>query len=478
METTPARAASAGITRRGILSAAAVGLSSAALAACEGPTPGPPQAGSKAQVTLTFLSWRPIAMDQFEPAWTEYGRKHNVKLEVDKTGDFAQTKLTTMFVSDTGPDLFDSEFQSLPKMFDSGFVLQLDKFLSRDKLTLDRDWAPTGIERWRQKIFGVPYWVEPFAIFYNKSLFGQKGIEDPWARSRNQGDWTLEELVDAARKINDPANDVYGLDWGPTSAYGVGPLIWTQGVSHMQYDPQIEFKLQLPEVAEAYTWAIDWLMRQRFDVAAPTPEATAARERIQGGKPGIATSGGTNRFATGKIGIHWRSVNDWRRMWPIVGTAFEWDMLPVPSIKGKPGCSWTAGHPVCAYAKTKQPDEAWAFMRWMMQDEFQGFLAENQFLVPAKKSHQPRFFRPPEQYKYQHPQVFANVFKRPYGIQWAHYNAPRNIETYGQEVGKLVTGEVALQSGLRELERLLNQDIEYGGGENPFKGIRWPIQPK
>ena len=38
--------------------------------------------------------------------------------------------------------------------------------------------------------------------------------------------------------------------------------------------------------------------------------------------------------------------------------------------------------------------------------------------------------------------------------------------------------EVPLQAGLKEMERLLNQDIDYGGGENPFKGIRWPIQPK
>ena len=44
-----------------------------------------------------------------------------------------------------------------------------------------------------------------------------------------------------------------------------------------------------------------------------------------------------NLFSSGKIGIHWRSVNDWRRMWPIIGTAFEWDMLPVPSIEREAG---------------------------------------------------------------------------------------------------------------------------------------------
>jgi ABC-type glycerol-3-phosphate transport system substrate-binding protein len=153
-------------------------------------------------------------------------------------------------------------------------------------------------------------------------------------------------------------------------------------------------------------------------------------------------------------------------------------MLPVPAVKGKPGAAWAAGHPVCAYSKTKQPDRAWEFMSWLMGDEFQGVLAENQFLVPAKERFQERFFRPPDQYKYQHPQVFANVFKRPYGIQWAHFNAPRNITTFNTEAEKLVKGEVPLQGGLADLQRVLNQDVDYGGGENPFKGLKLPLQPK
>ena len=44
-------------------------------------------------------------------------------------------------------------------------------------------------------------------------------------RTRNQGDWTMEEMAEAARRINDPANDVWGLDWGMTDVYGIGTLI-------------------------------------------------------------------------------------------------------------------------------------------------------------------------------------------------------------------------------------------------------------
>ncbi|MGH2370280.1 MAG: ABC transporter substrate-binding protein, partial [Chloroflexota bacterium] len=259
------------------------GLGAVALAAC-GPLDAPQApGGGKPPVNLTFLSWRPIAMDQFEPAWTEYGEQHHVRLEVDKSGDYGQEKLATMFASDSGPDLFDANSQSLPRLYDSGFVLRLDTFLSRDRINLEREWALIGIERWRQKTYGVPYWAEPFAIYYNKSLFAQQGIEDPWERTKNKGDWTLEEMIEAARKLGDPLSNVWGLDWSHTSAYGIGPLIWTRGVSHLQYDPQVEFKLQLPEVIEAHAWAIDWSMRQMLNVAAPVPEAGAARTSIQDG---------------------------------------------------------------------------------------------------------------------------------------------------------------------------------------------------
>ena len=48
--------------------------------------------------------------------------------------------------------------------------------------------------------------------------------------------------------------------------------------------------------------------------------------------------------------------------------------------------------------------------------------------------------------------------------------------TQGFHLTTLVTVDVA--SGWTGLERLLNQKIDYGGGENPFKGTRWPLQPR
>lgn len=466
-------------TRRVLVAGMGTGLTGVALAACGGlGDTGTQSAANKPPVKLSFMSWRPIAMEQFAPAWKAYEQKNNVTLEIDPSGDGSQEKITTMFAADVGPDLFDSNTRSLPKMYDSGFVLEVTKYLTRDKINLDKDWGVLGIERWRQKTYGVPYWVEPFGIFYNKTLFRSKGAVDPWEKAQNKGQWTLDEMVAAAQKVNDPANDTYGMQWGMGDYHGIGPLIWTHLVSHLQYDPQMKFDLQIPQYQSALNTALDWMNRQRFNITGPSAEMAASRQNLQAGKPAIDRPNGWNLFSSGKIGIHYRSVNDWRRMWNSIGTAFEWDMMPVPSMGGKPGAAWSAGHPVCAYSKTKSPDACWDFMKFLMQDEFQGFLAENQFLVPAKKNHQARFFRPPEQYKYQHPTVFADVYKKPYGIIWSHYNAGEDSSLYNTEVGKIIRGEQPMQGTLQDLERRLNSLIDYGGGDNPFKGIRWPIQPK
>jgi hypothetical protein len=33
-------------------------------------------------------------------------------------------------------------------------------------------------------------------------------------------------------------------------------------------------------------------------------------------------------------------------------------------------------------------------------------------------------------------------------------------------------------SALKEVERRLNLDVDTGPGDNPFKGVRWPFQPR
>lgn len=63
--------------------------------------------------------------------------------------------------------------------------------------------GPLNSVMWDGHIFGVPKATNTIALYYNKDLFAKAGIANPPE--------TWDELVEDARKLNDPANSVYGL---------------------------------------------------------------------------------------------------------------------------------------------------------------------------------------------------------------------------------------------------------------------------
>lgn len=66
--------------------------------------------------------------------------------------------------------------------------------------------------------------------------------------------------------------------------------------------------------------------------------------------------------------------------------------------------------------------------------------------------------------------------KRPHGVIWSHYNSAKNQTDYNTQIQNIYKGAVPLASGLQDLSARLNLDIAYGGGDNPFAGLRWPFQ--
>jgi multiple sugar transport system substrate-binding protein len=63
--------------------------------------------------------------------------------------------------------------------------------------------GPLASATWDGKLYGLPKATNTIALFYNKDMFAAAGIAEPPT--------TWDELLDAARKLNDPANNVYGI---------------------------------------------------------------------------------------------------------------------------------------------------------------------------------------------------------------------------------------------------------------------------
>ncbi len=433
----------------------------------------PPRPTARANpVTIRFMSWRPNAMDRFEKKWKEWGDANKVVIEIERVPNVndRNAKLVAGFVADQAPDVTDSHSDVEYKYYESGFIMQLDQLMARDKISQDKGYAMTYAERWRSKTFALAYWVEPFGIYYNKTMFKKKGIADPWEKKDKPGEWTLDEMLDACRKATNRAEDEWGMDWG-YGYHDIGPFIWSQGETHYDYET-MKWQLENPASVTAHGWMLDWRMKSKWNIAGP--EKTRMMEPW--GQRALDNNGMTP-FANGKVAVHYRSVNDWSRMWPVVKDQFDWDMLPMPSVNGKPGASWTAGHPVDAWSKTKNPDAVWDFLKFLIGDDFQTFLSQEQVLVPAKLDAQTKFFRAPSVQPTQHATVFSEVFKRPHGITWRHFKGGENSTVYGAEIAKIYDGSVPLSQGLKDLSARLQLDVDWGGGDPPFKGLKLPIRP-
>ena len=64
--------------------------------------------------------------------------------------------------------------------------------------------GPLASAMWDGRLYGVPKATNTIALFYNKDMLDAAGVEPPQ---------TWDELLEAARKLNDPANNVYGISW-------------------------------------------------------------------------------------------------------------------------------------------------------------------------------------------------------------------------------------------------------------------------
>ncbi|PDT81419.1 sugar ABC transporter substrate-binding protein [Sinorhizobium sp. BJ1] len=88
-----------------------------------------------------------------------------------------------------------------------GAFLDLTDMISKSSVVKPQNYFPGPLASvtWDGKLYGIPKATNTIALYYNKDLFKAKGL-DP-----NKPPQTWDELVEAARKLTDPAANVYGL---------------------------------------------------------------------------------------------------------------------------------------------------------------------------------------------------------------------------------------------------------------------------
>ncbi|CAN5720684.1 sugar ABC transporter substrate-binding protein [soil metagenome] len=255
-------------------------------------------------------------------------------------------KMTTMLVSRTAPDVMRVDHYNFPAMQKKGFFRDLTPLAAADPGFHRDDFYPTAIGEGTVdgRLYGLNVLYGGILIYYNKTLFRQAGLEDPYALY-GRGEWTWDRFRASAialtRFENGKAKTFGTLIPGfPTNV----PLVRAFGGELLSPDAKSS-RVASPGTIRAYQFLADLVWK---DHVAPTPS--------QGANAAFT-------FESGKLGM----VFDWMGMTPRFRKAiqgFDWDVCPVPTGP-EGGSTIVKGNQLVIAADSPHPEAAWRFARFL-----------------------------------------------------------------------------------------------------------------
>lgn len=192
----------------GILSA----MSAALLSACggantsndkSGQTADKPFAGKKLSIVTANHPWG----DAIKEMLPQFEESTGMKVDVQSffEDQLAQKLTVQLTAASATPDVFMySPLQQAKLFVKNGWITPLDDYTKKDAAYDFNDFskASIGSNTVDGKIYGIPIITEQHILYYRKDLLQKAGIAVPK---------TMDELLEAAKKLNDPKNEMYGF---------------------------------------------------------------------------------------------------------------------------------------------------------------------------------------------------------------------------------------------------------------------------
>ena len=158
---------------------------------------------SKGKVELTIWDTSRNKDDWYTSMEKKFLEEHpditlnKVVKEGDPGNEFYQA-----VASGTAPDLVNCSFTMMDSYMSAGILEPLNKYT--DEWDEWGDFTKEYVDMFTKdgNVYGIPNLVAPMLFAYNKTLFEEAGINEPPK--------TWDEALEAAKKINDPDNQVTG----------------------------------------------------------------------------------------------------------------------------------------------------------------------------------------------------------------------------------------------------------------------------
>nr|WP_260986857.1 extracellular solute-binding protein [Paenibacillus terrae] len=384
-------------------------------------------------VTLTYGLWDQVQQPAMEKIIAKFEEQHpdiHVEIKLTPWNEY-WTKLETAATGGNLPDVFWINGASLPKYASNNQLLNLDDY-AKDT-SLDFGNYPQGlvdIYTYDGKHYGVPKDMDAIGLWYNKSLFDQAGIPYP------DETWDWNKAVEAAQKLTDPANGIWGLPaqfQGQTGYYNTileaGGGFYTDDGKKSLYDS--------PESIRGLQLQTDLIHKYKVSPTLAQMTDTSPKDLFRSGKVAMLIDGSWNvkDFATNEY------------------TKNNVDVALLP--KDKLRTSVIHGLANVGAANTKHPKEVIEFLDFLGSKESADIQGEDGTALPAFHGGQELWLKSVPQFHLQNLLDMANAAK-------ALPRGPQNAKLDGLEEEYLksaYTGESTPEEAAKAYAKAVNEAI-------------------
>ncbi|MFQ5896434.1 MAG: ABC transporter substrate-binding protein, partial [Nitrospinota bacterium] len=355
------------------------------------------------RIPLYFMSWRPNRPDIWEEALRRFTRAHPEVELIREIGPHSSTAYHDLLSqklknADAALDVFFMDVIWPPEFAAAGWALPLDgRFPPAEQARYLS--GPLRANRYRGRVYGVPFRADAGLLYYRKDLLAQYGFEPPR---------TWEELVRQARVIL-------------KGERGRRPALRGYSGQFKQYEGLV---CDMLEFIHSRGGALVDEEGARSRIAeVPALEAIRfVRDSIIGG---IGSSAlltyqepeSLALFVQGNAIFH----RNWPYAWAIANdparsrVAGRVGMAPLPHFEGGKSFSTLGGWAMGISRYSRHPDLAWKFTRFMTSPEIQRIFALRGGFAPTRRE------------LYEDPEVLARLphMRQLYGILEAATPRPR-----------------------------------------------------
>jgi len=310
----------------------------------------------KGITTIRYMAWgnaQHLAVEQ--QIIDNFEREHpNIKVKLFMVPDSVyHQKQQIMLASRTAPDVMKVELHYFPALVRKGYFRPIDEFYKNDPTFDINDFFPQPIEEctYNGKLYGLNIAFGGQILYYNKTLFDEAGIPDPYEQYK-AGKWTWVEFLDAAKKLTKKDKNGRYIQFGTLMPHH-WTVIWSFGGDLVSPDYK-RCVLDSPESVRALQFMKDLRWKYRVD---PTPSEGAMS---------------AFNFNSGRVAMYF----GWSGQTPVIlesAKGFEWDIAPVPA---GPAGRFTPlkGNVMTTYVESKHPREAYEFIKYVTSAKSEMFI--------------------------------------------------------------------------------------------------------